>query len=149
MALYDGVPSIRLEGDEKRALALIPEGKALLYRMQLIMQRAGIRTFANAQRIDDDSYIYVLSAEGVNIISISVAPRAVEQTYETPTSEPYVVLEPTIYSGIVHNGYIEQQIVAGKTISVCDEFIPTIDCAQNNKAMVSLPISLSAWHGSR
>jgi hypothetical protein len=134
MALYDGVPSIRLEGDEKRALALIPEGKALLYRMQLIMQRAGIRTFANAHRIDDDSYIYVLSAEGVNIISISVAPQVVEQTYPVPVSESYVVLPPTIYSGIVHNGYIEQQAIPSGTTSVCNEFIPTVDCAQNNKS---------------
>lgn len=132
MALYDGVPSIRLEGDEKRALALIPEGKAILYRTQAIMQRAGIRTLANAHKVDDDSYIYVLCAESVNIISISVAPRAVEQTYETPTSEPYVLLEPTLYSGIVHHGYITQQIVSGKTISVCDSFIPTIDCVDNN-----------------
>ena len=72
MALYDGVPSIRLEGDEQRALALIPEAKALLYRTQEVIKNAGVSTYSMYRNVDD-GYIRTLCAHGQNIIHISVA----------------------------------------------------------------------------
>ena len=74
MAVYDGTPSIRLEGDQERALVLVPEAKALLYRVQAFKQSSGVNTFSMTRRVDDDSVIYVLSAHGQHIIHISVAP---------------------------------------------------------------------------
>ena len=71
MASYDGAPSIRLEGDEKRALALIPEGKLLLSKAQAFTKRAEIPTYSMSRRVSDDEYIYVLVAGDQNIIQIS------------------------------------------------------------------------------
>ena len=78
--MYDGVPSIRLEGDQQRALALIPEAKALLYQCQELIKNAGVNTFSMSQSVED-GYIYVLCANGQNIISISVGVEAVDETY--------------------------------------------------------------------
>ena len=99
MAVYDGVPSIRLEGDEGRALALIPEAKALLYKVQTFKQRAGVGTFSMSRRVDDDSTIYVLSAHDQNLIHISVAPDVPEMiNSENPIPEG--TLFPDFYSGL-------------------------------------------------
>lgn len=106
MAVYDGIPSIRLEGDEGRALALIPDAKALLYKVQNFLKRADVGTFSMSRRVDDDAYIYVLSSNGQNIIHISAAVGAVDEkqpaelvgSFESPI---------TMLSGMIVRGYME------------------------------------------
>ena len=131
MAVYDGVPSIRLEGDEGRALALIPEAKALLYKVQTFKQRAGVGTFSMSRRVDDDSYIYVLSAGDQNLIHISVAPHSTDVTYETPPVEGVMPL--TMLSGMVVRGYIEEQPSPSGTYLAAGLFYPTSTCQRMNK----------------
>jgi len=134
MAAYDGVPSVRLEGDPTRALSLLPEGKALLFRAQQVRERMGVSTFAMARRVDDDSSIYVLSAMGQNIIQISSqvhAPEELEETTEASSSEGLV--DPTFYSGLVFGGLLEQRtrtLPDGATLryGVCVSFAPTEMC---------------------
>ena len=129
MAVYDGVPSIRLEGDEERALVLVPEAKALLYKVQTFKQRAGVGTFSMSRRVDDDSTIYVLSSLGQNLIHIAVATDVPEQVYlkdETPDS----ALSPDFYSGLVYGGYLKGRVREGNGgnkphYSVCASFSPT------------------------
>lgn len=139
MAVYDGVPSIRLEGDEERALALVPEAKALLYKVQTFKQRAGVGTFSMSRRVDDDSTIYVLSSLGQNRIHIAVATDVPEQVYlkdETPDS----VLSPDFYSGLVYGGYLKGRVRedsdGNKTrYSVCASFSPTPNCLFTHKEL--------------
>lgn len=139
MAVYDGVPSIRLEGDEERALALIPEAKALLYKVQTFKQRAGVGTFSMSRRVDDDSTIYVLSAHGQNLIHISVAPDVPEMiNAEHPIPEG--TLFPDFYSGLVYNGYLEERVRTdddGNEIrySVCVSFSPTPTCQRTHEEL--------------
>lgn len=139
MAVYDGVPSIRLEGDEGRALALIPEAKALLYKVQTFKQRAGVGTFSMSRRVDDDSTIYVLSSLGQNLIHIAVAPDVPEQVY--PEVEPSEgPMFPDFYSGLVYHGYIEERVREdddGNEIrySVCVNFSPTPNCRFTHKEL--------------
>lgn len=133
MAVYDGVPSIRLEGDGERALALIPEAKALLYKVQTFKQRAGVGTFSMSRRVDDDSTIYVLSSLDQNLIHISVAPDVPEQVYPEDESLYYSTLSPDFYSGLVYNGYLEERVREdddGNEVrySVCVSFSPTPNC---------------------
>lgn len=141
MAVYDGVPSIRLEGDEKRALALIPEAKALLQTVQTLKNRAGVGTFSMSQRIDEDSTLYVLSTGSQNILQISVAPDIPEEaTEEYPEFEPR--LFPDFYSGVVFRGHlIEQEVPSpsgGSTATlVCSEFAPTPSCVTVQKDLRS------------
>ena len=137
MAVYDGVPSIRLEGDEERALALIPEAKALLYKVQTFKQRAGVGTFSMSRRVDDDSTIYVLSSLGQNLIHISVAPDVPEQVYRKDEI-PDPTLFPDFYSGLVYNGYLEERVREdddGNEVrySVCVSFSPTPNCRFTHK----------------
>ncbi len=140
MAVYDGVPSIRLEGDQKRALALLPEAKALLYKVQTFKQLAGVPTFSMSQRVDDDSLIYVLSAGDVHIIRISVAVDVPEQpTVEATSGEG--ALFPDFYSGLVFGGFIESRtgtLPGGGRIdySVCTKFAPTIACRSIDEDLV-------------
>lgn len=132
MAVYDGVPSIRLEGDEERALALIPEAKALLYKVQTFKQRAGVGTFSMSRRVDDDSTIYVLSAVDQNLIHISVAPDVPETVY-SEDEPPESTLFPDFYSGLVYNGFLEGRVRRNSNgtttrYSVCTGFSPTPNC---------------------
>lgn len=134
MAAYDGVPSVRLEGDMTRALSLIPEGKALLFRAQQVRTRMGVGTFAMTYRVDDDSSIYVLTAMDQNIIHISSqvhTPEVLEEPPEAPTSEG--LIDPTFYSGLVFGGLLEQRtrtLANGtqQSYGVCVSFAPTEMC---------------------
>lgn len=145
MAVYDGVPSIRLEGDEERALALIPEAKVLLYKVQSFMNRAEVNTFSMTRRVNDDSTIFVLVANGQNIIHISVAPNIPELINEVPEIEPPVIEANSIdfYSGLVFRGVIEERTrvdpQSGETIryKVCVAFAPTDDCVAQRSELVT------------
>ncbi len=132
--MYDGVPSIRLEGDQQRALALIPEAKALLYQCQDLIKNAGVSTFSMSKSVED-GYIYVLCANGQNIISISVGVEAVDETYEEQ-EYPYSV-PPDFYSGIVASmamRYVEVTKNDGSKVDVpvCPSFSPTPDCIESH-----------------
>lgn len=132
--MYDGVPSIRLEGDQQRALALVPEAKALLYRCQELIKNAGVSTFSMSQSVED-GYIYVLCAGDQNIISISVGVEEVDETYEE-SEYPYSVA-PDFYSGIVASmamRYVKATKNDGSKIDVpvCPSFSPTPDCIESH-----------------
>lgn len=137
MAVYDGVPSIRLEGDEDRALALIPEAKALLQNVQTFKDRAGVGTFAMSQNVGDDGVIYVLSAEGQNIIHIAVAPDVPERVNLPEGGEIYATMAPDIYSGNIYDGHIEERVRENEDgtetkYSVCVSFAPTVTCVEQH-----------------
>lgn len=131
MAVYDGVPSIRLEGDEKRALALIPEAKALLYKVQNILAKTGTSTYSMSRRVSDDAYIFVLCTGGQNIITISVAPTVVD-TVLPDVPGPITRLFPDFYSGLVYDGRMGERTrtIDGETVrfAVCESFSPTLTC---------------------
>lgn len=134
MASYDGAPSIRLEGDEKRALALIPEGKLLLSKAQAFTKRAEIPTYSMSRRVSDDEYIYVLVAGDQNIIQISAGvkyPGLVHEEPEVPESPVF----PDFLSGLVFNGIIdtrEETKADGSKVSykVIRQWAPTPNCAK-------------------
>lgn len=139
MAVYDGTPSIRLEGDEKRALALIPEAKALLYEVQTFIKRAEVSTFSMSRRVDEDSFIYALSTNGVNILHISVSPEYPGEVSETPpTLEPTEF--PDFYSGFVYGGTLGDGPPTrdGTRPGVCQVFSPTPACQQQFSAELSM-----------
>lgn len=134
MALYDGVPSIRLEGDEQRALALVPEAKALLYRTQEVIKNAGVSTYSMYRNVED-GYIRTLCAHGQNIVFISVGAESVDETYEKK-EHPYAMF-PDFYSGIVNSLAMQYKTVelsdgSTKTIPVCPAFSPTPDCIDSH-----------------
>lgn len=137
MASYDGAPSIRLEGDEKRALALIPEGKLLLSKAQAFTKRAEIPTYSMSRRVSDDEYIYVLVAGDQNIIQISAGvkyPGLVHEEPEVPESPVF----PDFLSGLVFNGILdtrEETRADGSKISykVIRQWAPTPNCAKIQK----------------
>lgn len=132
MALYDGFPSIRLEGDEDRALALIPEAKALLYKLQTFLKASGVETYSMSRRAGDDGYIYVRAAQGQYIIDISVAPRLVDSSYSEPeTDEP--ISTPTLLSGMTVRGF-GYEIVRPqeRPIMALQSFSPTSTCQRIN-----------------
>lgn len=134
MASYDGAPSVRLEGDEKRALALIPEGKLLLSKAQAFTKRAEIPTYSMSRRVSDDEYIYVLVAGDQNIIQISAGvkyPGLVHEESEVPESLDY----PDFLSGLVFNGVMdtrERTNADGTKVSykVIKQWAPTPNCAK-------------------
>jgi len=141
MAVYDGFPSIRLEGDASRALALIPDAKAMLYEVQNFKRLAGVDTFALSRRLDDDSTVYVLSAGDQHVLHIAVAPEVPErlnpEEFETYDDTP----EPEFYSGLVFNGYLEERTrkdARGRdfTFFVCALFSPTPVCRDTHKELV-------------
>lgn len=128
--MYDGVPSIRLEGDQQRALALIPEAKALLYQCQELIKLAGVSTFSMSKSVED-GYIYVLCAGAQNIVSISVGVETVDESYEEP--EYPLSIMPDFYSGIVNSLRLFYEPVttrSGQVVQVplCPAFSPTPDC---------------------
>lgn len=154
MAVYDGVPSIRLEGDEKRALALIPEAKALLHTVQAVRKQSGANTFSMSQRIDDDSAIYVLSAMEQNIIHITVAPEVPErinEDIELPQSSAF----PEFYSGLVYTGKLETRTRqdengVARRYKVCATFSPTPNCKATHAELgsgrqVVTRLAVSPW----
>ncbi len=128
MAAYDGVPSIRLEGDKSRALALVPDAKALLYRVQSFLKIADVSTFSASQSIGRDGYIYVLSSNGQNIIHIAVDVVGVDQVEpDIPPAEEGTAI-PSFYSGLVFDGHLEQRTSSGRSYRVCTGFSPTPTC---------------------
>ena len=130
MASYEGVPSIRLEGDQERALALIPEAKVFLQQIQAFVQRAGVPTYSSTRRLDDDAYVYVLCAGGQNIIHISVGVDEVDRVYEEPDVPPSRLF-PDFLSGLVIDGIIGSEITDdGKTRRFVKSFAPTPSCAR-------------------
>lgn len=159
MAIYDGVPSIRLEGDRARALALIPEAKLLLQKLQSFTSRANVPTFSMSQRIGSDAYIYVLQASGQNIIHISAGTTLVDTTTEE-LPEGDSRLFPDFLSGLVFNGIIKPfkiQTPDGIIIyNAVDSFAPTPGCAtmqkmpmgrQRSRRLVVRPwIAFSEWN---
>lgn len=140
MALVDGAPSIRLEGDMKRALALVPEGRLLLSKVQGVLKRSGASTFSMNRRVDDDSYIYALVAGGQNIINISVAVNYVDTVEELPLPEGADF--PDFLSGLVFDGVMEPRTKTEnngvkREYLVTRSFQPTASCARTAKLPTS------------
>lgn len=137
MASYEGAPSIRLEGDEKRALALVPEGKLLLSKAQALTKRADIPTFSMSRRVSEDEYIYVLVAGDQNIIHISAGPVHVDrvETKEEPIDPS---LFPDFLSGMVLDGRMqvrEETMPDGSKVryQIIGRWSPTPNCAKVQK----------------
>lgn len=128
MAAYEGAPSIRLEGDKDRALALVPDAKALLFRVQQFIKTAGVSTFSSSQRIGQDGYIYVLSSGDQHIIHISVDVDGVDMVSPEVPVPGDGTISPTFYSGLVFGGFLEQRTGAGGSYQVCTGFTPTPPC---------------------
>lgn len=130
MALYDGFPSIELKGDQQRALALIPRAKDLLYRVQEVKRNAAVPVYAMTQRIDDDSSIYAMSAQTVNLIRISVAVEAEEPlSPENGFAESPLEFDPAaptapmdMLSGMVLPGTLERGTAA---LNRLHNYVPT------------------------
>ncbi len=145
MALTDGVPSIRLEGDEKRALALIPEGLLLLAKAQAFTNRADIPTYSMSRRVSDDEYIYVLVAGDQNIVQISAGVVVPDYVHEEPDT-PETPLFPDFLSGMVVNGVLdsrEEITPAGNkaTYQTIRSWAPTPNCAEIQEIGTGLQIS--------
>lgn len=144
MPVVDGTPSIRLEGDRTRGLALIPEGQLLLQRVQAIANRADVPVFSMHQAIGDDVNIYALKAGSVSVISISVAPKHVDVVFEEPEFEiPEGGTFLDFMSGVVTNGIIDTITTTdaqGKVTStrVVRAFAPTPTCATIEKLNLGL-----------
>lgn len=135
MATYDGVPSIRLEGDKARALALIPEGKLLLHKVQNVIRGSGANTYSMARRVED-GYILALCSNGQNIIQISVAVDVVDEVHETPET-PLPALFPDFYSGTVQGVPLKEKVETRpdgtvRRYYVCQGFTPTPDCIDSH-----------------
>lgn len=133
MALYSGVPSIRLEGDVTKALAAIPAAKTLLQTVQRFVDRSGANTFSASQSYGPDVSIYVLCANGQNIISIVAGEPEIpfEFAVETPIVDPW----PDILSGLVHEGAIRQfpnTTPGGPPLDKIIKWIPTPACARTH-----------------
>lgn len=145
MTLVDGVPSIRLEGDGKRALALVPEGRLLLAKAQAFAQRADIPTYSMNRRVSDDEYIYVLVAGGQNIIQISAGVVVPDRVIEEPEF-PDPSLFPDFLSGMVPNGTMgvrEETRPDGSKIQykIIRSWAPTPNCAKMQKINTGLQTS--------
>lgn len=135
MALYDGVPSVRLEGDQKKALALLPLGKSLLAKAQSVARNADVNTFSMSERVDSDSYIYVLIAGGQNVISISCAVDIPDTVYVDDPDVPATTAFPDFLSGVVANGLIESVTTTGpdgapRVTRALRKWFPTNNCAK-------------------
>lgn len=125
-------------------MALIPEAKALLYKVQSFMKQAGIPTYATTRTVDEDSYIYVLCAETQNILLISVAPTVPDAVYREE-EQPEVAEFPDFLSGAIYDGLLEQvQIGYGRqrdTKDVCTGFSPTPECAAFHELPLARQVS--------
>ena len=128
MALYDGVPSIRLEGDKARALARIPEAKALLYKVQTLMKAAGTSTFSMTRPLGDEGYIYALSTVGQNILHISMLPD-IPDVEEPLTEDIEGELDLDFLSGVTVRGYLDP-VPGDPNRDQLRLFAPTRDCAE-------------------
>ena len=135
MALYDGVPSIRLEGDKKRALALIPEAKALLYKAQQVIANTPANTYSLARPVED-GYIYVLTSNGTNVIHIVVEPDVTDEVKDEE-DDINVRLHPDFYSGTITSVPLKEETEVMPDGSVrryykCQGFTPTPDCIESH-----------------
>lgn len=128
--MYDGAPSIRLEGDRERALALIPNAKALLQRAQAFVQTAKVPTFSMSETLGPGEYIFVLVSNGQNLITISAEPQVVDKV---TTEVPLILGEatPRYYSGCTSDdARLLTVMTDGKTSTTLHSFIPTSDTRQ-------------------
>lgn len=127
MPLYDGTPSIKLEGDKAKALARIPDAKLLLAKTQAVATRAGIATFGMTQRTEG-GYLYALTANGVNRILVSVDPEVPDATDE---ETPEIIQHnfPDILSGVVFGG-----ILVGGELNT---FAATAQCRRTHDAILA------------
>lgn len=128
MALYDGVPSIRLEGDERRALAAIPEAKVMLQQIQLLLKNSGANTFSMSRSFGDDGHIYVLCTAEQNLIHITVDQSVTAElppVVTPPPGKPW----PDLLSGAVSDGVINSFPVGETTAKLLTSFAPTPNCA--------------------
>lgn len=131
MALYDGFPIVRFEGDRQAGLALVPEGKRLLYQVQQVVERAKIPIYSLTEKFGDDSYITAMHAGTTRVILISVNPSTSEDRFELSPDGPL----PDFYSGVVwKSGKLDT--VEDKSVNpplvykVVSEFGPTAPCAE-------------------
>lgn len=148
--MYDGTPSIRLEGDRTRALALIPDAKALLQRAQAFVKTADVPTYSLSASPGPGQYIFVLVSNGLSVITISVDPVAVDEEIkeiEPEEGQPGVAY----YSGcVVDSGLIVNVPNGLNTKSVLRSFAPTIDCRLANPSLRRgkqdfSPLSIKPW----
>lgn len=133
--VYKGSPSIRLEGDEAKALALVPRGKELLAIAQGIAERAGVPTYSMQEAVDDAT-IYVLVAGAINVIQIN-ANSTVPGTINPPEESEETPLLPSFLSGVVTDGRIITKTTTDKdgntvTYDVLDMWIPTSTTKKRN-----------------
>lgn len=135
MAVYDGVPSIRLEGDKSRALAFVPDAKALLYRVQSFLKTAEVTTFSASQRLGRDGYVYVLSSHGQNIIHIAVDVGVVDTVEPDIPGPTEGSMYPSFYSGLVFNGFLESRTSGDNSYAVCSTFSPTPTCVNTHSEL--------------
>jgi hypothetical protein len=137
MALVQGTPSIRLEGDRERALALIPEAQLLLAKAQSVTQRADVPTYSMNRRVSDDEYIYVLQYGEQSVIHISAGAVHPDVVYNAPELPPYTQF-PNFLSGIVSDGRMDTRTETrpdGSTVTykVMRQWAPTPGCAAERK----------------
>lgn len=138
MAVFQGLPKIRLEGDTQNALAFIPDAKALLGKAQSVVGGipGGAGTYSLTRRIDDRTFVHVLTTNGQNIITVYVEPSFEDIELELPEFEtPLVSKFPEIYSGMVLNGRIIEDERTNPDGSVTKlrgvaRFAPTDVCAE-------------------
>ena len=97
-------PSIRLEGDQDRALALVPNAKALLYRLLALKANMGVGTFSLTEVVATDATIVALSTPSLNILTITVAPVVIGRP--VPGFTPLVLDFPNFLSGVSNDGYL-------------------------------------------
>jgi hypothetical protein len=130
MALYDGYPVIRLEGDRAAASNLIPQAKLLLYKVQQICKSSGASTYAMSERVSDNAYIYVLQS-GAQSVLVCTVYSAAEEIAVVGEQIGY----PDFYSGCIYEGsaikeYTEKDANGyDVTYEAMASFCPTYDCA--------------------
>lgn len=84
---------------------LVPRAKALLYRLQALKESMGVSTYSMFERVSDDAFIECLSANGIEIITITVAPEVVG--VPAPEFESTSFAYPTFFSGLIYPGTLE------------------------------------------
>lgn len=117
------VASIRLEGDPSTAQLHVRAAKALLGRVVERREGLGVQTLSGAYRVDESTYIYVLSTGTINIAQVVSTPPAAAPL-------PYAELEGTdmpVLGGVVYTGLIKQGVEpnTGQRVDLLDTFAPT------------------------
>lgn len=123
--------SIRLEGDKRAALELVPEGKLLLQKVISVAKNAGVDTFSMNRRVSDLATIYALYAGGRGYIHINVDTETNES--ETGEEEYDPALTPNFLSGLVFNGIADVAEKDGKKFRVLRSWEPNAACARVSK----------------